>query len=250
MDVPVPRTTPNRQRLSATEAVPPPEPTEFLSRLSIDNVIFGLDHGQLDIMLVKHDIGLGKGRWALPGGFIGRDENLRDAAARLLLNLTGVRDLYLEQLKAFGRIDRFPKDRVVTIAYYALVSAEDYPLVAGTDASDAKWFNVKELPPLIYDHSHIVEYGMQFLRHQVRHKPIGFNLLPEKFTLLQLQELYEAILDVKLDKPNFRRKMMKMNLLAPCNEKQTGVPHRAANLYRFDSEAYERLTEKGFSFEF
>lgn len=218
--------------------------------LSIDNLIFGLDHGQLDIMLVKHDIGPGKGSWALPGGYIKVDENLRDAASRLLQELTGVRNLYLEQLKTFGQVDRFPLERVVTIAYYALVSAEDYPLVAGHNAAEAKWFNVKDLPPLIYDHAEIVGHGINFLRHQVCHKPVGFNLLPEKFTLLQLQELYEAILDTKLDKPNFRRKMMKMNLLAPCNEKQQGVPHRAANLYRFDSEAYERLTDKGFSFEF
>ncbi|WP_341937941.1 NUDIX hydrolase [Marinimicrobium sp. C2-29] len=226
------------------------EPDNVLPGLSIDNLIFGLDHGQLEIMLVKHDVGPGKGRWALPGGWIKREENLRDAASRLLEELTGVRDLFLEQLKTFGRVDRFPNERVVTIAYYALVSAEDYTLVAGRNTSDASWFNVHDLPELIYDHSEIVSYGINFLRHQVCHKPIGFNLLPEKFTLLQLQELYEAILDVKLDKPNFRRKMMKMNLLAPCNEKQKGVPHRAANLYRFDSEAYERLTDKGFSFEF
>lgn len=230
------------ETVATTEAVMP--------GLSIDNLIFGLDHGQLDIMLVKHDVGHGKGRWALPGGYIRMDENLRDAASRLLEELTGVRNLYLEQLKTFGRVDRFPPERVVTIAYYALVSAEDYPLVAGHNAAEAKWFNVKDLPPLIYDHAEIVAHGIHFLRHQVCHKPIGFNLLPEKFTLLQLQELYEAILDTKLDKPNFRRKMMKMNLLASCNEKQQGVPHRAASLYRFDSEAYERLTDKGFSFEF
>ena len=226
------------------------EPDNVLPGLSIDNLIFGLDHGQLKIMLVKHNVGPGKGKWALPGGFIKQNENLRDAAARLLEELTGVRDLYLEQLKTFGRVDRFPNERVVTIAYYALVSAENYTLVAGRNTSDAMWFNAKDLPELIYDHSEIVDHGLNFLRHKVCHEPIGFNLLPEKFTLLQLQELYEAILDVKLDKPNFRRKMMKMNLLAPCNEKQKGVPHRAANLYRFDSAAYERLTDKGFSFEF
>lgn len=226
------------------------EPDDVLPGLSIDNLIFGLDHGNLKIMLVKHDVGPGKGRWALPGGWIRHEENLRDAAARLLSELTGVRDLFLEQLKTFGRVDRFPNERVVTIAYYALVSAEDYTLVAGRNTTDASWFDANDLPELIYDHSEIVAYGLNFLRHQVCHKPIGFNLLPEKFTLLQLQELYEAILGTKLDKPNFRRKMMKMNLLASCNEKQKGVPHRAANLYRFDSDAYERLTDKGFSFEF
>lgn len=229
---------------------PENDPERVLPGLSIDNLIFGLDHGQLKLMLVKHNVGPAKGHWALPGGFIRRDENLRDAAARLLEELTGVRDLYLEQLKTFGRVDRFPHDRVVTIAYYALVSAENITLVAGHKTYEAMWFNARELPELVYDHSEIVEHGLKFLRHKVCHEPIGFNLLPEKFTLLQLQELYEAILDVRLDKPNFRRKMMKMDLLAPCNEKQQGVPHRAANLYRFDSEAYDRLTEKGFSFEF
>ncbi len=226
------------------------QPEDVLPGLSIDNVIFGLDHGQLKILLVKHKVGPGKGHWALPGGFIHREENLRDAAARLLEELTGMRDLFLEQLKSFGRVDRFPNERVVTIAYYALISAEDYTVVAGHNTTEAVWFDAQDLPDLIYDHSEIVDHGLHFLRHKVCHEPIGFNLLPEKFTLLQLQELYEAILDVKLDKPNFRRKMMKMNLLAPCNEKQKGVPHRAANLYRFDSAAYERLTEKGFSFEF
>lgn len=225
-------------------------PDDVMPGLSIDNLIFGLDHGQLKLLLVKHSVGPGKGHWALPGGFIRMQENLRDAASRLLKNLTGVDNLYLEQLKTFGRVDRFPSERVVTVAYYALVSAEDYTLVAGRDTTDAEWFEVNSLPELIYDHMEIVDYGRSFLRHKVCHEPIGFNLLPEKFTLLQLQELYEAILGVKLDKPNFRRKMLKMNLLTPCNEKQVGVPHRAANLFRFDADAYQRLTEKGFSFEF
>lgn len=224
-------------------------PDHVIKALSIDNLIFGLDRGELKILLVVHSVGLGKGQWALPGGWIRYDENLRDAASRLLEELTGVKQLYLEQLKAFGRVDRFPKERVVTIAYYALVSAEDYPLVAGASTFEVSWFSVNDLPELVFDHSEILQYGIQFLRHQVRHRPIGFNLLPEKFTLLQLQELYEAILDTKLDKPNFRRKILKMNLLTPCNEKQKEVAHRAANLYRFDEDAYHRLTEQGFSFE-
>lgn len=223
-------------------------PNDVVKNLSIDNLIFGLDDDELKVLLVKHRELAHADKWALPGGWIKQDENLRDAAARLLEEWSGVKNLYLEQLKAFGRIDRFPNERVVTIAYYALVSAENYPLVAGHSAADASWFSVKNLPPLIYDHAEILAYGIKFLRHQVCHQPIGFNLLPEKFTLLQLQALYEAILNTKLDKPNFRRKIMKMNLLTPCNEKQQGVPHRAANLYRFDAEAYKQLTEMGFAF--
>lgn len=224
-------------------------PKDVIQALSIDNLIFGLDGGELKVLLIEHGEGISKGQWALPGGWIRYDEDLRDAATRLLEELTGVKQLYLEQLKTFGRVDRFPQARVVTVAYYALVSAEDYPAVAGSSSADASWFSVKDLPPLVYDHSDILAHGIQFLRHQVRHRPIGFNLLQDKFTLLQLQELYEAILDIKLDKPNFRRKILKMNLLTSCNEKQKEVAHRAANLYRFDEAAYHRLTEQGFSFE-
>lgn len=224
-------------------------PKDVIKALTIDNLIFGLDDDQLKVLLVKHHDPIHINKWALPGGWIHYDENLRDAAARLLEEWTGVQNLYLEQLKAFGRIDRFPSERVVTIAYYALVSAENYPVITGASAADASWFSVNALPQLIYDHAEILTYGIKFLRHQVCHQPIGFNLLPEKFTLLQLQALYEAILNTKLDKPNFRRKIMKMNLLKSCDEKQQGVPHRAANLYRFDSEAYEHLSEMGFSFE-
>ncbi len=224
-------------------------PDNVIKALSIDNLIFGLDNDELKVLLVKHSEPNLSDKWALPGGWIRYDENLRDAALRLLEEWTGLQGLYLEQLKAFGRIDRFPNERVVTIAYYALVSAEDYPMVAGHNANNATWFSVNKLPELIYDHAEILEFGIRSLRHKVCHQPIGFNLLPEKFTLLQLQGLYEAILNVKLDKPNFRRKIMKMNLLKPCNEKQQGVPHRAANLYRFDADAYEQLTEMGFSFE-
>lgn len=224
-------------------------PGEVIKALSIDNLIFGLDDDELKILLVRQTDPMHQGKWALPGGWIRYDENLRDAAYRLLEELTGIRDVYLEQLKTFGRVNRFPDERVVTVAYYALVSADKFSLVAGQTAEEVNWQSVNKLPELVYDHAEIIEHGLKVLRHQVCHQPIGFNLLPEKFTLLQLQALYEAILNIKLDKPNFRRKIMKMNLLSPCNEKQQGVPHRAANLYTFDANAYEQLTESGFSFE-
>ena len=224
-------------------------PTNVIKALSIDNLIFGLDKNELKILLIKQTDPMHQGKWALPGGWIRYDESLRDAAYRLLEELTGIRQLYLEQLKTFGRVDRFPNERVVTVAYYTLVSAEDYPLVIGKCTSAVAWHNANQLPELVYDHNEIAEHGLKVLRHQVRHQPIGFNLLPEKFTLLQLQALYEAILNTKLDKPNFRRKILKMNLLKPCNEKQQDVPHRAANLFRFDAEAYKHLTESGFAFE-
>ncbi len=223
-------------------------PSDCVRSLSIDNLVFGLYQGELSILLVKHAEGNYRGEWALPGGYILQKESLQDAAVRLLHELTGVTDLYLEQLRTFGRVDRFPGERVVTVAYYALVSADKYRLISGSSTLGTSWFSVNEIPELIYDHDEIIDYGIKHLRHQVCHQPIGFNLLPEKFTLLQLQELYEAILNTQLDKPNFRRKILKMNLLKPCNEKQTGVAHRAAALYRFDSDAYERLSNAGFSF--
>lgn len=156
----------------------------------------------------------------------------------------------MEQLRAFGAPNRYPLDRVITIAYYALVRPENYSFHAGFTASDVSWYPAKQLPPLIYDHNKLVDAALEQLKRKIRFEPIGFNLLPEKFTLLQLLEVYEAIWGVKLDKPNFRRKILKMNLLVDCHEKQKGVTHRAANYYRFDPIVYQKLCEHGFNFEF
>ena len=164
--------------------------------------------------------------------------------------LTGLDNIYLEQLKAFGDPDRFPLRRVITIGYYALVKREDYNIKAGFTASDAQWYKINEIPDLIYDHNEILDYSLKHLRNRVRQAPIGFNLLPEKFTLLQLMQLYEEILGIEMDKPNFRRKILHMKLLVALDEKQQDVSHRAAQLYKFDPEIYDQLTEKGFNFVF
>ncbi len=222
---------------------------DIIDALSIDCLIFGFQDSKLEILLVKHAEGIIKGSWALPGGWVMYNENIDDAAYRILNELTGVHHLYLEQLHAFGDVERYPGKRVITIAYIALTKPENYQLIPGFTASDAKWVDVKKIRELPYDHKLILNAGLENLKRKVRYEPIGFNLLPEKFTLLQLQELYEAILDIKLDKPNFRRKIMNMNLLISCNEKQKGVSHRAAKLYRFDKEVYDNLTKKGFNFE-
>jgi ADP-ribose pyrophosphatase YjhB (NUDIX family) len=224
-------------------------PDAVIDALSIDCLIFGFKKSELDVLLVQHGEGISKGKWALPGGWIKYNESSDDAAARILHDLTGVSKIYLEQLRAFGNVNRYPSKRVITIAYYALVKPENYTLDPGFTASDVKWFKIGDIPELPYDHKDILEAGLSHLKHKVRHEPIGFNLLPKKFTLLQLQELYEAILNKKLDKPNFRRKLMKMNLLVPCEEKQKDVSHCAASLYRFDKKIYDKLTEKGFTFE-
>lgn len=213
--------------------------------LSIDCVIFGFTN-ELKVLLVKHGEGISKGKWALPGGWITYRESLDEAAHRILNLLTGVKDLYLEQLKAFGAVNRFPGKRVVTVAYYTLIRDADYDLVAGFTASDAKWFSISEIPELPYDHNEILNYALDQLKNKVKQEPIGFNLLPKKFTLLQLQSLYESILQLKLDKPNFRRKILGMGLLIDCDEKQDNVSHRAAKLYRFDEEVYRELKEHKF----
>lgn len=221
-----------------------------MEAITIDCTIFGFENGTLEVLLVKHADGISKGKWALPGGWIHQKESLDEAAHRLLKELTGLENIYLEQLKAFGEPDRYPLARVITVGFFALIRKDSDDLKAGFTASEAKWFTIGEVQELIYDHTEILNYSLENLRRKVRHAPIGFNLLPEKFTLLQLMQLYEQILGVELDKPNFRRKFLRMKLLVDVNEKQKDVSHRAAKLYKFDNEIYKKLTEKGFSFEF
>ncbi|MEG1228875.1 MAG: NUDIX domain-containing protein [Flavobacterium sp.] len=221
-----------------------------MKAITIDCVVFGFEEGSLEVLLVQHAEGISKGKWGLPGGWIHKNESTDNAAQRLLSELTGLDNIYLEQLKAFGDPDRFPLRRVITIGYYALVKREDYNIKVGFTASDAKWYKINSIPDLIYDHNEILSYSLQHLRNRVRHAPIGFNLLPEKFTLLQLMHLYEEILGVELEKSNFRRKILHMKLLLELDEKEQDVSHRAAKLYKFDDEIYKKLTQKGFNFEF
>ncbi|GGF20795.1 NUDIX hydrolase [Flavobacterium limi] len=224
--------------------------SSVMNAITIDCVIFGFDQGSLEVLLIQHGEGISKGKWGLPGGWINKKESIDNAAHRLLYELTALDHIYLEQLKAFGNPDRFPLRRVITIGYYALIKREDYSIQPGFTASDAKWYKINQIPDLIYDHSEILTYSLQHLRDRVRQAPIGFNLLPEKFTLLQLMHLYEEILGIEMDKSNFRRKILHMKLLVVLDEKQQDVSHRAAKLYKFDSEIYTKLTEKGFNFEF
>ncbi len=221
---------------------------ERIRNLSIDCVIFGFHQQSLQLLLVRHADGPGKGEWGLPGGWVAMEEDLDESAGNILRDLTGINDIYLEQLRAFGQVDRFPSYRVVTIAYFALVNPSDFHLIPGYTASDVAWYKVGELPALLYDHSAIVNYSLRYLRDKVRREPVGFNLLPAEFTLLDLQLLYEAVLQHKLDKSNFRRKIKKMGLLVRSG-KQENVPHRAATLYSFDPSVYRALTRNGFNFE-
>jgi 8-oxo-dGTP diphosphatase len=219
--------------------------------VTVDCVVFGLDleAEDLKILLIQRSGRPFAGMWARPGGFVDMGETLEQAAKRELQEETGISRLYLEQLYTFGDPGRDPRDRVITVAYYALVKLTDHTIKADTDASDVAWFGVSDLPRLAFDHAKIVATALGRLKGKVRYQPIGFELLPAKFTLSQLQGLYEVVLERRLDKRNFRKKILGMGLLVETSEIQKDVAHRAARLYRFDEERYRRLVQKGFNFE-
>jgi ADP-ribose pyrophosphatase YjhB (NUDIX family) len=217
--------------------------------LTVDCVVFGFDEGDLKVLLIERALAPFKGKWALPGGFVGMDETLDEAARRELQDETGIKELYLEQLYTFGDVDRDPRERVISVAYYALVKLGDYRVKAATDAKDAAWFPVSDVPALAFDHNKILEVALARLKGKVRYQPIGFELLPPKFTLSQLQHLYEVVLARPLDKRNFRKKIHAMSLLIQLDATEREVAHRAARFYRFDEQKYQQLKDEGFNFE-
>jgi 8-oxo-dGTP diphosphatase len=208
----------------------------------------GLDETDLKVLLVQRDSPPFAGRWALPGGFVQVDETLEQAARRELEEETGVAPAYLEQLYTFGDLDRDPRDRVVSVAWFALVKLSDHRVQAATDARDAAWFSVSDAAGLAFDHDRILRCALRRLRNKVRYHPLGFELLPPKFTLSQLQRLYETVLQRRLDKRNFRKKIQRLGLLHELPEVQKDVAHRAARLYRFDRQRYRQLERQGFDF--
>lgn len=217
-------------------------------QVTVDVVIFTIQQGVLKVLLVKRRIEPFIGQFAIPGGFVLEDEDLEQAAARELSEETGVSDVYLEQLYSFGKPDRDPRGRVVTVAYFALISA-DRKLKAGSDAAEAAWFPMDHLPPLAFDHAAILNYALERLRNKLEYTTVGFQLLPEKFTLTELQEVYAAILGKTLDKRNFRRKMSVLKILKPLPEYRRGG-QRPAQLYRFVASRFEKLKDKGILFPF
>ncbi len=219
--------------------------------LTVDCVIFGLDLDaeNLKVMLIERDVEPFQGVWAIPGGFVRSDETLLEAATRELEEETGIKDVFLEQLFTFGDPGRDPRGWVVSVAYYALVSPEKHHIRATMDARDARWFAVNDLPRLAFDHAEIMQTALQRIRGKLTYAPIGFELLPQKFTIKQLQKLYEIVLDRKLDNRNFRKKIFAMDVLRELDEMQTGVAHRAARFYRFDERKYKQLIRRGMNFE-
>jgi 8-oxo-dGTP diphosphatase len=217
--------------------------------LTVDCVVFGFDEEDLKVLLIERGLEPFKGRWALPGGFVRVEETLETAARRELQEEAGLSNVFLEQLYTFGAVGRDPRERVVSVAYYALVKLSEHAAKAATDAANARWFPVTKVPRLAFDHGEILGLGLERLKGKVRYQPIGFELLPPKFTLSQLQHLYEAVLGIKLDKRNFRKKVLGFGLLIPLKETQMLGRHRPAQLFRFDAEKYEKLKKRGFNFE-
>lgn len=222
--------------------------TEDTVLLAVDCIIFGFDQDNLKILLIKRDFEPKKGEWSLMGGFLQKHENLNGAAKRILTTLTGINNVYLEQLHTFSEIDRDPGARTISVAYYALINIEEHSKELILQHS-AQWFNLSERPDLIFDHEEMVQQAIKRLRHQASAKPIGFELLPEKFTMLQLQKLYEAILDEKLDKRNFINKINSLDILVKQDEKDKNSSRKGSFLYRFDQEKYRKKKINGFSFK-
>jgi 8-oxo-dGTP diphosphatase len=221
----------------------------FKSAFTVDNVIFGFDEGDLKVLLIKRGEEPYEGQWGLPGYFVNEDEDLDHAAKRVLEQLTGLRNVFLEQVATFGDVNRHPMGRVITVAYFSLIKINQYTIQPSSIAQRAAWISIGDLDELAFDHAEILRACFNRLKLLVRNRPVGFELLPRKFTLTELQHLYEAILETDLDKRNFRKKILSMNLLIDLDETQEGVAHRPARLYKFDKEKYDELLAEGFSFE-
>lgn len=220
------------------------------SDFSVDCVIFGFDEGELKVLLIDRNEEPYKSWKAIPGNLAQDHEKLDDAAGRILHDLTGLENVFMEQLYAFGNPDRHPQGRVITIAYYALIKSTTNGLhPVTTFASKAFWWPAYDLPELAFDHKEIIEMALRRLTNRIRYIPIGFELLPEKFSLTQLQHIYEVILRKDIDKRNFRKKILSYGFLTELNQKQQGVSHRAARLYKFNKKIYESLKDNGFYFE-
>jgi 8-oxo-dGTP diphosphatase len=235
---------------------------ELNPRVSADCVIFGFDLNQLKVLLIEREPVEGlKPTWALPGDLIFEDENLDRAAERVLKELTGLQNIYLEQVGAFGDPSRLsspndqlwlkavrknPDERVITVGYFSLVNMNDYVPQASSFAKEAYWVSLEDIKELAFDHLLILQAATRQLKNKIRLQPIGFNLLPEKFTLTELHRLYEAILGRELDKRNFRRKMLKLGIVESLDERQEGVPHKPSQYFRFQESNYKNLFESGF----
>jgi 8-oxo-dGTP diphosphatase len=213
--------------------------TQTKCLVALDSIIFGFDGQELKLLLVKRGIEDEHHTWSLMGGWVQPDESLEEASNRILFELTSLTNIYLEQLHTFGNPKRDPVERTVSVAYFALINVEDYDNKISKNF-EAQWFSMQELPKLLFDHSAMVEMAIEHLRYKASQHPIGFELLPEKFTIPQLQKLYEAIFGTELDKRNFSRKLLSTHLLVKLEEKQKGFSKKGAFYYRINEEKYKK----------
>ena len=213
--------------------------------IAVDVVLFTIQGGTLKVLLVKRQRAPYRGAWALPGGIVGPDESVDAAALRELQEETNIGNIYLEQLYTFGEPNRDPRGRVITVAYYALVNWQQFQLKVRRRVSEASWFPVKRLPPLAFDHQRIVDYALERLRNKINYTTVGFQLLARQFTLTELQGSYEVILGQRLDKRNFRRKMLQLGILKGTREFRVHGRQRPARLYTFAEPKVVKLQEKG-----
>lgn len=216
--------------------------------VTVDNVIFGFHEKDLEVLLIKGGSSPHPDLWALPGDYVHYEEELEEAAHRVLRELTGLQGVFLEQVKAFGGVHRHPNGRVVTTAFLSLVQVANTEIYPSNWATDVKWQKITDVGTLAFDHNEILNESLAHLKKQVRSRPIGFELLPTKFTLTELQNLYESTLGIELDKRNFRKKILSEDILLTLSERQEGVAHRPARLYQFDQIRYEKLAKEGFEF--
>jgi 8-oxo-dGTP diphosphatase len=215
--------------------------------LAVDCIIFGFDGNRLKALLIKRDFEPGKGKWSLMGGFVKKEESVNDAAARILNQLTGLTDIYMEELGCFGNVDRDPGGRVVSIAYSALIKINDYSETMMTE-HNSKWFELNKIPELIFDHGEMIKLAKEKLEEKVSNHPAGFTLLPQKFTLQQLQGLYEAIYEKKIDKRNFTRRILELGILKKLDEKEKESSRKGAFYYVFEKKKYKKLEKEGVRF--
>src|SRR5687767_3175570 len=208
----------------------------FQMGISVDCVLFGFENNELKVLLIKSDLEEFKGQWSLLGDLVRPNENLDSASYRVLKERTGLDDVYLEQVYTFGEVKRHPAGRVITTAYYSLINIKDHQLKLSHN--ELHWHDVNEISTLAFDHKKILDTCLKRLQSKIEEHPIVFNLLPEKFSLRELQNLYEAILGVKMDRRNFRKKFFLMNWLEDMNELEQDVPHRPGKLYRFNSSRF------------
>jgi len=217
--------------------------------VAVDCIIFGYDilEKEIKILLIKRSFDPAKGRWSLEGGFVDENESIDQAACRILRKLTGLESVYMKQSYSYGETDRDPGARVISTAYFALIAIRDINKEL-TQQNGAQWRSIARLPDLIFDHSAMVKKALIDLQSQIKIKPVGFELLPEKFTLVQLQDLYEAIYQKKIDKRNFRKKILSMGILEKLDEKERETSKKGAYYYKFNEDTYKRLKQNGFYF--